>query len=288
MPEVSVIIPNYNHSAYLKQRIDSILNQTYQDFELILLDDCSKDNSREVIEEYRHHPKVVAIIFNETNAGTPFLQWEKGMKIAAGKWLWIAESDDYADPGFLETLIGMVRLKPNVGIAYVGSHWVNGRGEIGADLSSYTESFYKNGIDEIKEKLWYVCTIQNGSSAIFRKDIAIKCIKGMGKYRSCGDWIFYVKMLHCSDLAFTGEKLNFFRYYHANTSNWASQHGLWITEGVDILKEIDFGKVKFTLREFKRLIGHWIGEARKLDNTKRRRKVRWTLLQTIFRYLFSI
>ena len=51
MPKISVIIPNYNHSLYLKDRIDSVLNQSFQDFELIILDDYSTDNSREVIEE---------------------------------------------------------------------------------------------------------------------------------------------------------------------------------------------------------------------------------------------
>ena len=58
MPKVSVIVPNYNHAPYLKQRIESILNQTFQDFELILLDDYSSDNSREVISDYSSHSKV--------------------------------------------------------------------------------------------------------------------------------------------------------------------------------------------------------------------------------------
>ena len=57
-PTVSVIIPNYNHAPYLKERIDSVLNQTYQDFEVIILDDCSPDNSVEVIEQYRSNPHV--------------------------------------------------------------------------------------------------------------------------------------------------------------------------------------------------------------------------------------
>ena len=51
-PKVSVIVPNYNHASYLPQRLDSILTQTYQDFELIILDDCSSDHSRKIIEKY--------------------------------------------------------------------------------------------------------------------------------------------------------------------------------------------------------------------------------------------
>ncbi len=74
---VSVIVPNYNHASYLVARIESILNQTYQDFELILLDDCSTDDSREVLLKYKDNPKVTHLVFNEQNSGSPFIQWQK-------------------------------------------------------------------------------------------------------------------------------------------------------------------------------------------------------------------
>lgn len=102
---VSVIIPNYNHAAYLRQRIDSVLSQSFDDFELILLDDCSTDNSREVLESYWQHPKLSHLIYNETNSGSVFRQWQKGIDLAKGEFIWIAESDDYAHPQFLEKLL---------------------------------------------------------------------------------------------------------------------------------------------------------------------------------------
>lgn len=77
-PTVSVIIPNYNHAPYLKERIESVTGQEYDDIEVILLDDCSGDNSREIIERYRSHPKVSQVIFNEKNSGTTFAQWKRG------------------------------------------------------------------------------------------------------------------------------------------------------------------------------------------------------------------
>ena len=58
MPKVSVIVPNYNHARFLRQRIDSILAQSFQDFELILLDDCSTDESRTILEQYARDPRV--------------------------------------------------------------------------------------------------------------------------------------------------------------------------------------------------------------------------------------
>ena len=80
-PAVSVIVPNFNHAPYLAQRIDSILAQTFADFELILLDDCSTDSSREVIERYREHPKVAHIVVNERNSGSTFAQWRRGLAL---------------------------------------------------------------------------------------------------------------------------------------------------------------------------------------------------------------
>ena len=107
-PKVSVIVPNYNHARYLKARIDSILNQTFQDFELILLDDCSTDNSVELLQSYAGHPHVSHIVLNDRNTGSPFLQWQKGIGLAQGEYVWIAESDDTAQPDFLSTTVAVL------------------------------------------------------------------------------------------------------------------------------------------------------------------------------------
>ena len=75
-PLVSVIIPNYNHAPFLKERIDSVLNQSFDNFEVIILDDKSTDHSKEVIESYRNHEKVVHIEYNSQNSGSTFKQWD--------------------------------------------------------------------------------------------------------------------------------------------------------------------------------------------------------------------
>lgn len=99
---VSIIIPNYNHALFLKQRIESVLNQTFQDFEVIILDDCSTDYSRDIIELYRGHPKVKEIVYNTQNSASPFIQWGKGIDLAEGDYIWIAESDNIVDTKFLQ------------------------------------------------------------------------------------------------------------------------------------------------------------------------------------------
>ena len=126
---VSVILPNYNHELYLQQRIESILNQTFHDFELIILDDCSTDESRQVIEAYRVHPKVTKIIYNNQNSGNTFRQWKKGIEEAKGQFIWIAESDDYCNDTFLEYMIIPFRENPSISICQCNSDWVDEQGK---------------------------------------------------------------------------------------------------------------------------------------------------------------
>jgi len=126
MPTVSVIVPNYNHARYLPRRVESILAQTYRDFELILLDDGSTDESRSILSEYGNDPRV-KIELNERNSGSTFKQWNKGVGLARGKYVWIAESDDYADPTFLERLTEVLESDETIPLAYCQS-WSVGEG----------------------------------------------------------------------------------------------------------------------------------------------------------------
>jgi glycosyltransferase involved in cell wall biosynthesis len=80
-PIVSVIVPNYNHARFLPKRIDSILGQSFQDSELILLDDCSTDGSRSILSRYAGGQRT-KIEFNDKNSGSPFKQWNKGVGLA--------------------------------------------------------------------------------------------------------------------------------------------------------------------------------------------------------------
>ena len=71
-PLISIIVPNYNHEKYLKQRLECIFNQSYFNFEVILLDDCSLDKSQEILLEYGKNPKVSHCVFNEVSNGKFF------------------------------------------------------------------------------------------------------------------------------------------------------------------------------------------------------------------------
>src|SRR4030042_2316707 len=129
MPTVSVIVPNYNYAQFLDQRLQSILNQTYQDFEVLCLDDASTDNSREIISRYLSHGRF-RVYYNEHNSASAFGQWHRGIELAQGEYIWIAEADDYADREFLSSLVAVLEAHPAGGLAYCQSWRVNEGGEI--------------------------------------------------------------------------------------------------------------------------------------------------------------
>jgi len=264
MPKLSVIVPNFNHEKFLKLRIDSILNQTFQDFEIIILDDASTDSSKAIIEEYSRHEKVTQIVYNTQNSGSTFKQWEKGMKLATAKWLWIAESDDYADPRFLESVLELCERYRNVGIAYCNSYQIDGNHQTSKDIAVYMDCDFREGVTEVKEHLCQFNTITNVSSCILNREIALMAIDGLGKYKACGDWIFYTRVLQQANLAHTHERLNYYRWHPNNISFSASKSSVYITEGIDVIKYIDFKVVKFSLREYLALSKGWLNKILKI------------------------
>src|SRR5690606_7012874 len=140
MPKVSIIIPNYNHKPFLQQRLDTVFNQTFQNFEVILLDDASADGSQDLLKSYKNHPKVAHIILNETNSGSPFKQWQKGIELAQGEYIWIAESDDYCELDFLEELLKNC----SANLVYAQSQDVDADGRVFANRLNYTSCFSPN------------------------------------------------------------------------------------------------------------------------------------------------
>lgn len=77
----SVIVPNNNYAQFLRRHIDSILQQSFTDYELFLLDDASTDDSHVILESYRNNPHVSCIVYNDENSGSPFDQWQKGLSL---------------------------------------------------------------------------------------------------------------------------------------------------------------------------------------------------------------
>lgn len=235
MLKVSVIVPNYNHAPYLRQRIDSVLSQTCQDFELILLDDCSNDNSREVMEHYRNHPKVSHIVYNDQNSGSAFRQWKKGIDLAQGEWVWIAESDDWAENTFLETMLQVVDQDSQC--------------VLGSSIPGYVypdgTTWHKEcdggvcvcqGCDFARQRLVADNALSNVSALLIRRDRVCQMdFATVGNMRLCGDWLLYAMLCEKGSIVEYKGVLSYFRQHGDNTSSEAEKTGLSLIEGAKVL-----------------------------------------------------
>lgn len=218
---VSVIIPNYKHAKFLNERIQSVLNQTYQNFELIILDDCSPDDgaSRNIIERYRNNPHVSQIVYNEVNSGSTFKQWHKGFELAKGDLVWIAESDDSCDKHLLAKLIKGFEQTDTV-FSFCKSYAYDAYGNKTKFKfqSSLKTSFYLPGKEFIAKYLSKYNLVANASSVIFKKEAAISIDKQYLNMKAEGDWLLWIEMAELGNVYFVNEELNYFRLHDTNTT----------------------------------------------------------------------
>ena len=226
---VSVIVPNYNYAKFLDERIQSILSQTYQNFEIIILDDCSSDNgaSKIIIEKYRTNPRVSHIVYNETNSGSPFKQWNKGFELAKGELIWIAESDDFCSPVFLETLVPLY-LKNEAVLTFCHSELVDENGHKlreNHQMNSVSSDISMNGKEFIKKYLAYSNEVQNASCAIFSKKAALDIDKQYMNYKGAGDWLFWINLAEKGNVCYASATCNNYRL-HSNTTSKVVKSGL--------------------------------------------------------------
>lgn len=225
LPKISVIVPNYNHASYLRQRLDSILTQTYNDLELLIIDDASTDDSWRILTRYHSKPGV-QIVVNTSNSGTAFHQWNRGLAMARGEYVWIAESDDAADPHFLETVVPMLDENPSLGLVYCQSRLINKQGaDVGdslnwtsdLDAARWSRDFAGNGRDEIRNYLIHKNTIPNASAVVTRRSILAKVFPVDTTFKLCGDWMHWGKVLLETDLAYVADPLNYWRLGSSNS-----------------------------------------------------------------------
>ena len=112
MPKYSIIIPVYNTESYLKKCIDSVLNQTYKDYEIIIVNDGSTDNSKDIIEEYQNKYEFIKVI-NQDNQGLSMAR-NNGIKKSLGDYFLLLDSDDYIEKELLEKLDEEINKTPNL------------------------------------------------------------------------------------------------------------------------------------------------------------------------------
>lgn len=218
--KVSVIIPNYNYENYLQLRIDSIVNQTYPPYEIIFLDDCSPDNSVEVAKKILEEIDIpYQIVPNTVNNGC-FRQWLKGISLAKGDYVWVAEADDLCEPDFLQNVMPAFE-DDEVNLSYAQSEVIFDHGEHSGyiyteytkeiDPIKWSKSYVNRGASEIIEGLGIQNTIPNASGVVMRKSAFEGIDEELSQYGISGDWFAYVYLIRQGKIAFCSKVLNYHR-----------------------------------------------------------------------------
>jgi len=219
MPRVSVIIPNYNHARYLDRRITSVLEQTFRDTEVFILDDASSDDSLKVIEKYARQERV-KVFPNERNSGSVFKQWNKGVRMAQGDYVWIAESDDDAEPQLLESLVRLLDADPGMVLAYCQSMVIDGQGVPSTTVDKlysyqppqrWQSNFTNEGSDECARFLTLRNSIPNASAVVFRRRAFMDAGAAEENMRMCGDWMTWARICLQGRVGYLATPLNRFR-----------------------------------------------------------------------------
>ena len=228
--DLTVIIPNYNYANYLYQRVYSILNQDIAFKKLIILDDCSKDNSREVIDKIYNSLKKyidIEVVYNEENSGSAFRQWEKGIKLVNTDYIWICEADDYCKKHFLKNIFSVLR--DDVVLAYTDTGFINFDGLVlqktvvkDIDLQNtghWNSSYINDGMNELSNYTYLNCTIANVSSVVFKKIDFKDIFDKIHDFKQAGDWMFYIELMQHGSVGYVNQVLNYYRMHGTNATS---------------------------------------------------------------------
>lgn len=274
--KVSVVIPNYNYAHYIERRIDSIINQTYPIFELIILDDCSSDNSVEVINSKidslkKSNPDLkIKFVINKKNSGNVFKQWQKAFELSSGDYLWIAEADDLCSEYFLNVAMGNF-INDDVVLSFTESLGIDEKENyLCKDFRLYSDpyriklwnkSFTMSGKEYINKSLCVNNSITNASGVVLKKIKSFnykKIFSECQNFKLSGDWYFYINYISNGSISYSSDSLNYHRS-HSNSVTSSTKSDLKLKEIKSIQKyctdnfEIEKKYLKFANRFYKDL-----------------------------------
>mgnify|MGYP001603780498 CR=1 FL=1 len=216
---VSVVVASYNHAEYLSRRMDGLINQTYPNIEILVIDDCSPDHSVAVLRRYQSHPNV-RLVLREKNGGWVTVSTQ-GVEMTFGEYVIFANCDDDCDPRMIERLVKSMEMNPGAGVAFCRSLMVDEQDQVmGDDFVIRERSFRQRcAADtliprrEMSRYLLHSCIIPNLSAALIRR----KCFDSVGAlshdYRACSDWDLFFRISDRFDCSYVAEPLNKFRQH---------------------------------------------------------------------------
>jgi len=245
-PKVSVIIPTYNRANLLKRAIESVLNQTFQDFELIVVDDGSTDNTKEVVAEFQKRDPRIKYIWQE-NSGGPAKPINTGIKNSKGQYIAILESDDEWLPEKLEKHIEILEKFKNVGLVSCCAFRIFPDGKKKLYKPPYLGIFEKTKWKIFWEK-WGIISL---STIIIKREVIEKIGMFDEKLKAGADVDFYLRAIKKFDFYFVNKPL--VNYYESEESlskkmfwkKWIPEYEYMLEKYKEDFKEAKKAKSRF-------------------------------------------
>lgn len=207
-PKVSVIVPSYNHARFLRICLDSVIAQTFSDWELILIDDGSSDNCVEIARSYTD-PRI-QVYQNETNLGTYGTQ-QRALTMAQGEFVAVLNSDDFWVPGKLEQQVKALEGHPFLRLSYVLGWKADDKGQV--DTSDDVHEGWPK--DEVQDVLPLLLSENRilASGVMFRR----KTLRFETKCRYSGDWVALLEQSRGGVVSCVSQRMNHWRMHANNT-----------------------------------------------------------------------
>ncbi len=221
MPKVSIIIPTYNSSLFIKRTIESVFAQTFKDWELLIVDDCSTDETLKIIEDLAKNNSKIKIFKTPENSGGPALAKNMGVKNAQGEYIAFLDHDDEWLPEKLEKQLEFFGKNKDkkIGVVSCGANLVN---EHGKCFSLYNPSRAKFDFPEILLRN----PIYSNSSVLIKKEIIDLVGERDLNMKYSEDWDMWIRIVKAGfSLYFINQPL-FNYYFHGNNATKAKKDKL--------------------------------------------------------------
>lgn len=224
-PLVSIIVTSYNHAEYLEQRMNSLINQTYKNVEIIVVDDCSSDNSLTILNKYKSFSGTQIISLKENigyaSAGN------LGVNMSKGEYIVFAECDDYCEAEFIEMLVSKMIKYPEIGVTFCVSNIVDSNGIIkDIDYNARDKEFkrYCSKDTIIPQKIiqkFFLnsCVIPNMSASMIRKSLFVQVGGLSSSFKMCADWDLWCRLANISVFYYLKSPLNYYRTHKTTARN---------------------------------------------------------------------
>jgi glycosyltransferase involved in cell wall biosynthesis len=219
-PAVSVVVPVYNGERFLRESLDSILDQTYRDIEVLLMDDASTDGAPSIMREYAEADERVQIHRAPKNRGI-FANINAGIALARGELVAIHHSDDLYHPKILEQELAFLRDHPDVGVVFCADIFIDEDGREFGRLTLPAEIRANRVLDYeavLNGFLRYMNSFIRGGSGLFRKAVLEEVGPFDDGYLLRADLEMWLRLARCAPVAVLDEHLVRYRWGHDNSS----------------------------------------------------------------------